>query len=85
MNAYCQSCSMPLEKDPLNGGTEKDGSKSPTYCSFCYENGEFTQPYMTLSDMQKLCMAKVQERGVPNFFSWLFTRRMHKLKRWNKK
>ncbi|HAQ38579.1 MAG TPA: hypothetical protein DCQ58_08735, partial [Saprospirales bacterium] len=26
----CQSCGMPLHKDPQGGGTEKDGSRSLT-------------------------------------------------------
>ena len=32
---------MPLKKDPQNGGTESNGSKSKTYCSYCYINGKF--------------------------------------------
>lgn len=83
MNAYCQSCSIPLGQDPDNAGTEKDGGRSEIYCKLCYEEGEFTQPDMSLQDMQKLCMEKVQERGVPKFLAWLFTRKMHKLKRWS--
>ena len=38
---FCQSCGMPKNKDKGNGGTEKDGSKSEKYCSYCYQNGEF--------------------------------------------
>lgn len=76
---------MPLEQDPEKGGTEKDGSKNRIYCSFCYEDGKFVKPNMTLQDMQKLCMDKVRERGVPKFLAWIFTRKMHKLKRWNRK
>jgi hypothetical protein len=37
----CQSCGMPLEKDPNQGGTNADHSKSNTYCSFCYQDGKF--------------------------------------------
>lgn len=85
MNAYCQSCSMPIDQDPKKGGSEKDGSKNGTYCSYCYENGKFSQPDMKLQDMQKLCMDEVCERGVPKFLAWVFTRKMHKLKRWNRK
>lgn len=85
MIAYCQSCSIPLEQDPAKGGTEKDGSKNGIYCSFCYDDGKFSQPNMTLQEMQKLCMDKVQGRGVPKLLAWLFTRKMHKLSRWNKK
>ena len=38
----CQSCGMPMSKDPEKGGTEKEGSKSLMYCSYCYTNGKFT-------------------------------------------
>lgn len=82
MQTYCQSCSLPMDKDPLNGGSEKDGSRSETYCSYCYENGDFISPDMTVKDMQALCMEKVQERGVPKPLAWLMTRTMPKLQRW---
>ena len=28
---FCQSCGMPMKKDPENGGTNADGTKSPDY------------------------------------------------------
>jgi hypothetical protein len=82
MSKYCQSCSIPIEQDPLNGGSEKDGTKSKDYCSNCYENGAFIQPDMTVKDMQALWAAKLKERGLTNFFAWLLTRTIPKLKRW---
>ena len=39
----CQSCGMPIDKDPNKGGTNSDGSKSDKYCSYCFSNGSFTQ------------------------------------------
>lgn len=82
MSNYCQSCSMPIEQDPLNGGSEKDGTRSEEYCSNCYQDGAFVHPDMTIKDMQALWAAKLKERGLPNFFAWLLTRTMPKLKRW---
>ena len=41
-NKFCQSCGMPMSKDPQGGGTNADGSKNENYCSYCYQNGEFT-------------------------------------------
>ena len=35
----CQSCGMPLKKDPQGGGTEANGAKCTMYCSKCYEQG----------------------------------------------
>ena len=39
----CQSCGMPLDKDPSKGGTNSDGTLSDKYCSYCFSNGNFTQ------------------------------------------
>ena len=50
---FCQSCSMPLDKPELLG-TEKDGSKSHEYCTYCYQNGAFINPNMTLPEMKTL-------------------------------
>lgn len=44
MNTFCQSCGMPMKKDPGNGGTNADGSRSPDSCSFYFGNGAFTSP-----------------------------------------
>lgn len=47
----CQSCGMPLDTEELKG-TEKSGQKSNEYCKYCYENGEFKHPKMSLEDMK---------------------------------
>ena len=47
----CQSCGMPLSADFGNLGTNNDGSKTDEYCSFCFQNGEFTNPTQTLEEM----------------------------------
>ena len=49
----CQSCGMPLKKDPQTGGTNADGSKSTMYCSYCYDRGAFKQPDWTADQMQQ--------------------------------
>lgn len=48
---YCQSCHMPLVTSK-DRGTEMDGAASPDYCWHCYQNGSFTNPFMTLQDME---------------------------------
>ncbi len=84
-NKFCQSCGMPMSKDPQKGGTEKDGSKNEIYCSFCYKNGEFTSPEIDTSEkMQKFCIEKMKEQGMPKFVAWVFTRGIPKLDRWAK-
>jgi len=52
MGSNCQSCGMPLSKDPDGGGTNTDGTRSQTYCSFCYENGAFVQSDMDVTAFQ---------------------------------
>ncbi len=39
----CQSCAMPMGQAVEFYGTNKDGSKNPNYCKFCYKNGSFTE------------------------------------------
>jgi len=41
---------MSLDKDPNKGGTNLDGSKSDKYCSFCFQNGKFTDEGITLRE-----------------------------------
>ena len=85
MNKFCQSCGMPMTKDPARGGTNADGSKSPDYCSYCFQNGTFTSPEIqTATEMQKFCIGKLKEMGTPGFMAWFFTRSIPRLKRWRK-
>jgi len=80
----CQSCGMPLNKDPKEGGTNSDGTKNKMYCSYCFENGEFTQPDITLEEMENLVREKMKEMGMPGFIAKLLTRGTEKLERWKK-
>jgi len=32
----CESCVIPIKKDPQFGGTNSDGSKSNIFCSYYY-------------------------------------------------
>jgi hypothetical protein len=76
---------MPMKKDPAGGGTQADGSRSADYCSYCYANGAFTSPEIrTAADMQKFCVGKLKELGMPGFVAWMLTRRIPKLKRWRR-
>jgi hypothetical protein len=77
----CQSCGMPIKKDSQLGGTNLDGSKSKMYCSYCYENGEFTFNG-TAKEMQVFCKDKMVETGASKFIAWLFTRGIPRLERW---
>jgi hypothetical protein len=80
----CQSCGMPLKRDEKGGGTNADGRKSTMFCSHCYENGKFTQPDITVEQMQAFVKQKIKEFGFPGFLAGLFTRGIPKLERWKK-
>ena len=81
----CQSCGMPLKRDPKGGGTNADGSKSSMYCSHCYEKGKFTLPDITLAQMQDRVKGKMKEIGFPGFLTGFFTKGIPKLERWKEK
>ena len=78
----CQSCGMPLKKDPAGGGTNADGSKSLMYCGYCYQNGQFTRPNWTAPQMQIFVKAKLKEMGYPGFIAYFFTLGIPGLARW---
>ena len=84
-NNKCQSCGMPLNKDKQGGGgTEKDGTKSTKYCSYCYANGEFNGGNVTLKEFSEISRKGMVEGGQSKFFSWLFSRpfMLGHLERW---
>lgn len=79
---FCQSCSMPMDKDPGGGGTNSDGTKSTTYCSYCYVDGEFKDDFTTADQMVGFVKEKLAEQGMGKIRQWLFTMQIGKLKRW---
>lgn len=80
----CQSCGMPLKKDTEGGGTEKDGTRSPRYCSHCYRDGAFTMPDLTVEQMRERVIAKLKEFHFPGFLAKVMTRNLGELERWSK-
>ena len=62
----CQSCGMPLDKDPNQGGTNLDGSKSEKYCSFCFQNGKFVNEGISLKDYtERMIQISVSQLNIP--------------------
>ena len=80
----CQSCGMPLKKDPKGGGTNADNTTSTMYCSYCYQQGKFTWPDATAQQMQEFSKKKMKEMGFPGFLATLFSKGIPKLARWKK-
>lgn len=59
---FCQSCSMPMEK-PENFGTDEKGFKVNNYCHYCFQNGEFTHPDITLGQMTDIVVKNMTEHN----------------------
>lgn len=55
LDERCQSCGMPLHTgtpmDKTFLGTAADGQPVKEYCKFCFQNGAFVEPALTLPDM----------------------------------
>jgi hypothetical protein len=82
-DGFCQSCGMPMQKDPQKGGYEAGGTaKSAKYCSYCYNDGEFYYKGTDVEGFQKLCSQKMVASGSSRFTAWFFTRGMGRLERW---
>ena len=79
----CQSCDMPMDKDPQGGGTNADGTKSSMYCSYCWQNGAFKWD-CTVKQMQNFCKSKLKEMGYSKLSAWFMTSRIPRLERWKK-
>lgn len=56
---FCQSCGMPLESDEVKG-TNMDKSLSADYCTYCFQDGNFTQD-VTMDEMIIHCSQFVDE------------------------
>ena len=77
----CQSCSMPLENPEMHG-TEKDGTKSKEYCSYCYQNGAFINPLMTLKEMKILIKEMMEKMKIDSKIIDVALNTLPTLKRW---
>lgn len=81
---FCQSCGMPMAPG-VAYGTEEDGSESADYCSYCYQNGKFTDN-MTMEEMIDFCTSHMVEAN-PGMTAQQAKEQMLRffpmLKRWN--
>jgi hypothetical protein len=64
-NHFCQSCSMPMSKVE-DFGTHADGSRNDEFCRYCFQDGKFTEPDITLAGMIEKCSAMMKEMHVPD-------------------
>ncbi len=82
--ARCQSCGMPLGIGFYS--TNSDGSVNQEYCKFCFENGQFREPNLTLEEMIGRSMANMIDdlKMDPDKAEELAKTVIPTLKRWNK-
>jgi hypothetical protein len=59
----CQSCAMPLEKAEFFGNNA-DGTKSALYCTYCYQEGKFTEPTITMNQMIEKCVTIMTQQKI---------------------
>jgi len=59
---FCQSCGMPLQK-ASDFGTAVDGLRVNDYCCFCFQDGAFTAPDLTVDAMIERCAEFMGRRG----------------------
>ncbi|NQT29093.1 MAG: hypothetical protein HQ596_00830 [Candidatus Saganbacteria bacterium] len=60
----CQSCSMPLRR-PEDCGTNTDGSKTYEYCHFCFMDGKFINPELTLDQQIEKMAGMAAKMNIP--------------------
>ena len=79
----CQSCAMPITT-PDELGTNGDGSPHDEYCTFCFQEGEFTDTNLTLTHMIDLAAEMmVNDEGISEPTAKLAAREsLASLKRW---
>lgn len=58
---FCQSCSMPMSK-PEDFGTDERGFRVNDYCHYCFQNGEFTNPDITIGQMTEIVVKNMIEK-----------------------
>ena len=78
---FCQSCTFPLDNMD-DRGTEKDGTKSQLYCKYCYQDGAFTEPDMTLDQMMGIAEKEMKKQNLPDSIIQQSMDMLPRLKRW---
>ncbi|KAF6566913.1 effector binding domain-containing protein [Paenibacillus sp. EKM202P] len=63
MDKACQSCGMPLEHEDQYG-TDAQHNNTDEYCKYCYKEGAFVQPDLTMEGMIQQCVPILVEEGM---------------------
>jgi hypothetical protein len=80
---FCQSCGMPLGSS-AHLGTDATGHLVSEYCHFCFVNGAFTAPEISMQGMIDRCVDVMEQQGImPRAQAQaLMTGMLPTLKRW---
>ena len=80
---YCQSCGMPLTEEEFMAN--EDYSANQEYCKYCYSDGQFTNPDITMEEMIEICVPYMVENGIPEDEARKMMQEfLPNLKRWKK-
>ncbi len=74
---------MPIDNRE-DRGTEKDGSKNNEYCKYCYQNGAFVNPNMTMEEMKAFLSTQTAKMNLPGEVVQHSLAILPYLKRWKK-
>ncbi|PIP26163.1 MAG: transcriptional regulator [Candidatus Moranbacteria bacterium CG23_combo_of_CG06-09_8_20_14_all_40_16] len=81
--SFCQSCAMPMAK-PEDFGTNADGSQNQEYCHYCFQNGKFIEPNITMEQMIEKCAGIMRQMKMPEAQIEQTKTFIPMLKRWKK-
>ncbi|MEM2900300.1 MAG: zinc ribbon domain-containing protein [Thermoplasmata archaeon] len=82
-DSFCQICAMPMET-PETFGSNADGSTNKECCCYCYKNGKYTEPDITMEEMINKCMCIMKKMRIPESEIKQTKRLIPMLKRWKK-
>lgn len=60
---FCQSCAMPMNSAEMFG-TNTDGSRTQEFCKYCFQNGMFTAPNITVQEMIDKCVSIMSQQKI---------------------
>ncbi|MFA6353587.1 MAG: zinc ribbon domain-containing protein [Candidatus Paceibacterota bacterium] len=67
-NNNCESCMMPLSKDPGQSGSDQ-------YCSYCFKDGKFTYEGNDVNEFKKGSYEEMRKKGtnpiLAKFYTWM--------------
>ena len=79
---FCQSCGMPMTK-PSDFGIAKEGFRINDYCRYCWVDGAFTNPAMSMQEMLDFCTKELTKQHMPEAKARaLMADTLPRLKRW---